>query len=315
MSQDPHPALLGIEDDSTYCQIASQDIAIRTCLLHQGQDGCFGCASPARLCEDCHQQVVDVPAVGMCSECLTIALKKELTVKKTHLDPDTRVDCQLYGKKIKVDMCAASQGQEGCRDCQAPSRLCETCHDRPVRFHQYGLCLSCSVDEFGEDWQPIDISSIKRDPLPKSLATTQDKDSSTAETDRLDALLGPAKALLWVHGNGSASMFQELLGINIYHASCLAHRLEQEGILGSHAQRYGKRPLRVPKEKLLEDPRTQAIVSAMALSTQHKIKELEKVILIIGEESKLSAVLRAVILDLQNAERIKKSLRKIKEEP
>ncbi len=138
----------------TFCQIVGQEITATICLETQGQEGCFGCAAPTRLCELCHKRPVDVPAVGMCSRCLTGQLKLDEKVVKPVFKPMTRVDCQIFKREINSQVCLASQGQGGCRNCAAKTRLCENCRIRPVRFKQYGLCLTCSVDEYAHGWTP-----------------------------------------------------------------------------------------------------------------------------------------------------------------
>lgn len=138
----------------TFCQIARQEITAPICLETQGQEGCFGCAAPTRLCELCHKRLVDVPAVGMCSHCLAGQLILEKKLAKPVFKPLTRVECQIFKREISAQVCVVSQGQELCRNCPAPTRLCETCHIRPIHFRQYGQCLTCAVDEYAHDWTP-----------------------------------------------------------------------------------------------------------------------------------------------------------------
>lgn len=151
----------------TFCQIVGRDIAAPICLETQGHEGCFGCATPTRLCELCRKRPVDVSAVGMCSPCLVGQLHKEATSPKPAIGPLTRVDCQLLKRRISAQMCGATQGQEGCRNCSALTRLCEACKQRPMRFKEYGLCLACSVEEYGAGWKP---SAEVASPQPEASA-------------------------------------------------------------------------------------------------------------------------------------------------
>lgn len=145
-------AVLAIADVSPFCQLVGRDIPATQCLEMQGQEGCFGCAAPTRLCEDCKAVPVDVPAVGLCSKCLVLQLRREEIDKFFEKPPESLVQCQIIKGEIRVEMCLATQDQEGCKNCPAPSRLCEKCKERPCRIPQYGLCLHCSVEEFGEGW-------------------------------------------------------------------------------------------------------------------------------------------------------------------
>lgn len=142
-------------ESRTYCQIVGRDITAPACLSKQGEEGCFGCSAPTRLCEVCKRRPVDVSAVGMCSHCLTSRLKSEQSMGKPRPERLRRVQCQIAKTEISATMCYATQGQEGCRNCAAVTRICENCKERPVRFHQYGLCLTCSVEEFGGGWKPL----------------------------------------------------------------------------------------------------------------------------------------------------------------
>lgn len=134
-----------------YCQIVGAEISAHTCLTTQGQSGCFGCASSYRFCELCSERLVAVSAVGLCSACFKTEVKREQKIGKPSFPSGFKVRCQLLSRNIKTAMCEATQGQEGCRNCPAPSRLCEKCKERAVRFPRYGFCLHCSVAEFGGD--------------------------------------------------------------------------------------------------------------------------------------------------------------------
>lgn len=150
----------------TFCQIVGRDITAPICLETQGHEGCFGCAAPTRLCELCRKRTVDVPAVGMCSSCLIGQLQKEASSSKPTVGALVRVDCQLLKRQISGQMCRATQGQEGCRNCPAPTRFCENCKQRSVRYKQYGLCLACSVEEYGGGWKPESAETSVPEPEP-----------------------------------------------------------------------------------------------------------------------------------------------------
>lgn len=150
----------------TYCQIVAKKIAANVCDSTQGQEACFGCASVLRRCEICKTQRVDVPAVGMCSWCLAEALEDKKHVVKPNLKFGSKVHCQVLKRPISVPMCNATQGQPECAGCRAPSRLCEKCQQRRAKYPRYGLCLVCTVEDYGEGWQPKPA-----DQRPKSKAT------------------------------------------------------------------------------------------------------------------------------------------------
>lgn len=159
--------------ERTFCQIAGKDISEETCSSTQGQDGCFGCASPYRMCEACHDRLVDVPAVGMCSMCLILALNGEELSEPIRYPSRLKVRCQVHGNRaIQAPMCKATQGQEGCRNCSAVTRLCERCQKSAIRIVRYGMCLKCSVDEYGDGWNPHDIVFPKYEPPPLRRSVT-----------------------------------------------------------------------------------------------------------------------------------------------
>lgn len=126
------------ENLTAYCQIFKKNISAEKCAGIQGQDGCFGCAASSRLCISCATRLVKVPAVGLCSQCLALQLAQEIK------------DGQVFYDRP----------------------LCEKCKDRPVRFQEYGLCLACSVAEFGGKHQ----ASLE-------FSDTADDDADTSATD------------------------------------------------------------------------------------------------------------------------------------
>lgn len=143
----------------SFCQIIGKEISRENCLQTQGQTGCFGCASPARMCEECRMNginsMVAVPAVGFCSGCITKMLvnERQENFRMPQFPQGYTVDCQVAKMKIDVAMCRAMQNKEVCRNCPAPSRVCEQCRNRPCKFPQYGLCLTCSIETYGEEWK------------------------------------------------------------------------------------------------------------------------------------------------------------------
>ena len=143
-----------------YCQISGKNISATACLNAQGQEGCFGCAASTRLCESCQEAFVDVSSVGLCIECLRDEIAEEDSLKKSAIASKTVGDtvyCQIKKSKISIPMCLAVQYPEGCKNCAAPSRLCERCKGKPVRFPQYGECLACSVEnqELDDSWKEL----------------------------------------------------------------------------------------------------------------------------------------------------------------
>lgn len=148
------PGAFGAPEETPFCQIYGRDISESQCLDLQGGHECFGCAATTRLCEQCKTRHVDVPAVGMCGPCVIFELQSDKMRKTPSPDESTAVQCQIVKRKIGVAMCLATQGDEGCKGCPAPSRLCEKCKKRPSRFPRYGLCFTCSLKEYGEGWDP-----------------------------------------------------------------------------------------------------------------------------------------------------------------
>jgi len=67
------------------------------------------------------------------------------------VDPKVQVHCQMMKFKISSAMCQAQQGDRGCARCTAPTRKCEACKERSVRYPRYGLCLTCTIKKFGEE--------------------------------------------------------------------------------------------------------------------------------------------------------------------
>jgi hypothetical protein len=146
---------MALPNEDPFCQIVGKNINFARCDESQGQDGCFGCAALTRLCENCQTNRVDIPAVGLCSLCAVNLLKEEKGRGKPEFKNKITISqCRLKKGKISSVMCFAAQGQDECKDCQSSYRLCEKCKDSICRFPQYGLCLRCSILEYGQGWDP-----------------------------------------------------------------------------------------------------------------------------------------------------------------
>lgn len=137
---------------AVFCQIAGREISPESCLQTQGQEGCFGCASPIRKCEKCPENLVAVAATGTCSRCTAEEISYETNPVPREHQP--KVYCQMLKYDVSIKACEVTQGQAGCKGCKVSCRICETCTTLPVVFPAYGLCFTCSVKEFGEGWTP-----------------------------------------------------------------------------------------------------------------------------------------------------------------
>ncbi len=170
------------EDMRPFCQIAKQQIAARNCLETQGQPDCAGCAAPTRMCEMCHARTVTVPITGLCANCIARELQIEDNAGNSEtyraLVKKSIVSCRLFKRDISWQMCEASQGQSECRGCAEPSRKCETCKFRPVRYPVFGLCLACALEDFGENWK----AEIEEEEPQESQEEEPVPEHATAET-------------------------------------------------------------------------------------------------------------------------------------
>lgn len=137
-----------------FCQITGREIGPESCSRTQGQAGCFGCAAPTRICEECHKNFVVVAATGTCSECTARLMKDEESTARAKPRLANTVKCQSLKRSITGTMCRGLQGQEACRGCASPFRNCESCKKMPARFPLYGLCFGCTVRELSEEWEP-----------------------------------------------------------------------------------------------------------------------------------------------------------------
>jgi len=279
VSEEMKELLIGSES-SPFCQIAGSDISVRACLETQGQPKCFGCAATTRLCEECKQEVVAVPAVGLGSICLTTQLERDHE-EKPECPTGIQVNCQLLKKKIRAEMCVATQGQAGCKGCAVPSRLCEKCHISPCRFPQYGFCLTCTVAEYGDGWEPIDLST-----LPKDEIEGKGKESHTvqlvAHLRTASGLKASKIAKILSNEEAGCTFIKEQLKVNTETARKYYGQLKNEGFVS------------VPAQTVLEQ----------------KISKLEELIKIIGEESSFGKLLRSLIGDLEELQTLRKKSKK-----
>lgn len=142
--------------EPVFCCIVGQEISAIRCLGIQGQPECFGCSAPSRFCEECSVRPVAFPEVEMCGSCLAKALESEKDMGIPSFAKEMKVECPLAGNRaIGIATCRSMQGPE-CGTCDAPSRICEQCKERQVRYPDYGLCLHCTVAEYGNGWTPED---------------------------------------------------------------------------------------------------------------------------------------------------------------
>lgn len=232
MNSDPQSTTLAM-DKTPFCQLVSREISSMQCLEMQGQEGCFGCGAPTRLCEECRMVPVDVPAVGFCSRCLVNKLRAE-TASTQNIEPSTSVECQIVRRIIRIEMCLATQGQEGCRNCLAPSRLCEKCKERPCQIRQYGMCLRCSVEEFGDGWDLVQAMATLPD-INEISSAVQETSTTEAPVDGnseefLQAHIPKSLRLLARHQRLSVAFLSRRLKISETQAQIILSRCEKEGL-------------------------------------------------------------------------------------
>lgn len=161
-----------------FCQIIGKEISPESCIQTQGQPKCFGCAALTRMCEPCRKRgihvAVAVPAVGLCSSCIIsrLALEEESSRGFGHPTQESRVTCLAMKTEIDVKMCRAMQNKDICTNCPAPSRICEQCKQRPCKYPQYGLCLTCSIKTYGEGWKPRESETQSLEYMEEPLMTS-----------------------------------------------------------------------------------------------------------------------------------------------
>lgn len=303
-----------IDIEICYCQTLKRNIAGQSCREIQGQDGCFGCAAPSRLCVACKQSLVKVPAVGLCSQCLTLQLAQE----------------------IKEDQPALN------------SRLCEKCEERPVRFPQYDLCLACSVAEFGEknklhqesadmiimeeklnqdkekeannmDQNPKEqlCKNCNSEPsyvkgLGRRCYMAQYKESiKRTKADQIATLVLSAKELIFSTQTFSKDFLRKKLKIGCQLGDIITEQLEKEGVIrqiSSGAHRYWKLNVsNIPqKPTQIKKAAASAPLSTPNLKTDEKIVKLKALIQVVGPDSELTGILEEMIKYLPIIEQIQK---------
>ena len=151
-------------EGTVFCCIVGQDISPIRCLGIQGQPECFGCAAQSRFCEECEVRPIAFPEVELCGSCLTKALASEKDMGIPSFPKDAKVECPLVDRLIGIATCRSMQGPS-CSTCAAPSRICEECKSRQVRYPDYGWCLHCTVLKYGEGWAEEDSWSTEDDLL------------------------------------------------------------------------------------------------------------------------------------------------------
>jgi hypothetical protein len=236
--------LIGEPDENPFCQLVGRPINTNQCFEMQGQPGCFGCAANTRLCEDCTIMRVDVPAVGLCSPCIVKQLAIEDKTGKPVFKSEELVPCQIVRRSISTEMCLATQGQEECSKCPAASRLCEKCKTHSCRFPQYGLCLKCSVEEFGEGWEPKEATRLsipKEEPAEQVPEPENPHHAAKSPSEEILAYMPKARYLTTTHKKVSAAFLADKLKVRRHDkAQMILEQLEAEGFIGPPA--YGSAP-------------------------------------------------------------------------
>ncbi len=268
---------------SPFCQITGKKIRASLCAEMQGGEGCFGCAAETRLCEQCKNTVVDVPAVGLCSKCLYLQLQSEKKIIPDNLAGS--VSCQITNQTIGVKMCLTMQGQEGCSNCSVTSRLCEKCKERQCRYPLYGYCLHCTIEEFGEGWQPDELTI-----LSAQLPTAQPKFEITSISD-IDVYMPQVRELLPKFAQVSNNLIMQNLGVSSAIAKRILSQCEHEGLV---SEAIGTKPRKVLIRKASDDSITEK-----RFSKETKIEKLRELIHRLGP-CELSEIFESIIIDLNN---------------
>lgn len=157
--------------EPVFCLIAGQDISARHCLEVQGLPECFGCAALSRLCSQCRVRPLAFPEVEFCNRCLAETLASEEQIGIPTFPKNTKVACPMVGgQAIGVATCRSMQSP-ACGACDAPSRICQECKTKPVRYAEYGLCLRCAVKLFGQNQEKQEQNWLE----PENLVMTEDE--------------------------------------------------------------------------------------------------------------------------------------------
>lgn len=228
---------LAIMEETPFCQIVGRKIPGSQCLEMQGQDGCFGCAATTRLCEKCKVLPVEVPAVGFCSHCLIRQLEHEKYYDANLIDKSPLVMCPIFNRRIGYEMCVASQGQGGCHNCASVFRLCEKCKENPCRFPQYGLCLKCSVEAFGEGWdEATAVVTVPIKPSPQSTVVQ----AIAGVPKEIAHYMPRARQLILKQKRVSAVFFLRRIRVNQAKVKMILTQLEKEGLVGPASGTTGR---------------------------------------------------------------------------
>ena len=302
-----------------YCQIVSRDVTAHTCHMTQGQEGCFGCASRHRLCERCKKKIVTIPAIGLCSTCAATARAAELALPPLQVDQKVQVHCQINKFKISGAMCLAQQGDRGCARCPAPTRKCEMCKERAVRFPRYGLCLTCTIKKFGEEVSFIAPAIVRPPVLTSPTLVTQEEpvrstpnalevhpeqtpvevtaahaETGTRETSgvstegedmekqKFDDLVARARRLVIKTQKASAGILCEKLRMSMSIAKKVMDELSKQGVIAPNGiNRYRK--VLMSKDSVPARPKNRASSSSLEARVQEALPAARAHILKRGE--------------------------------
>lgn len=267
---------------SPFCQITGKKIKPIQCGTIQGNAECFGCAAITRACELCKSKAVDVPAVGLCSNCLLQQLKSEVEISQSEIIGSA--SCKIFRKTIDAKLCLNTQGQSECFECSSPTRLCEKCGLRVVKYPIYGYCTACTIDEYGEGWNAEDaiISSLTVD---KEIV----EQGSSLASD-IDPYMPDVRNLLQKFSKVSVNLLAQNLGIKNNLAKRILNQCAFEGLV---TEEDGTKPRTVLIKKSGELTSTNS-----KFSKPEKIAKLRELIRRLGP-SQLSEIFESIIDDLR----------------
>lgn len=165
-------AVLVPAGETVFCKLAGNPVGGLSCLNRQ-QPACFGCAAKSHLCHACHLEPLALAEIELCAGCLELALAAEWERGDLGLEASRPVHCQRAKRQIVVRECQQMQQADAapCAGCGQPSRWCEDCHLRPVRYAEDGRCLSCMVRKYGApEHQALLASAAQRGRLDELIA-------------------------------------------------------------------------------------------------------------------------------------------------
>ncbi|MBI1961272.1 MAG: helix-turn-helix transcriptional regulator, partial [Parcubacteria group bacterium] len=145
-------------------------------------------------------------------------------------------------RAIGIATCRSMQGPE-CGTCDAPSRICEACKERQVRYPDYGLCLHCTVKEYGEGWTNEENWGVDDD----LLIEVEPGEDEAGDDEGVDAKLQRRYFPPGTHPNLIREV-RELLGITQKELAHLMGYLSMSSL--SHLERGRKLPNLVTALKL-----------------------------------------------------------------